>query len=480
MERSEVLGARARRRSGPRNLGPSRAAGHRMNAPARMTTVEVIPSAKRMVLSLRDIGYDLPHAVADLIDNSIAAGATRVDVDLRFEGVDSWLRIADNGGGMAGAHLTEAMKYGTERDYGLQDLGKFGLGMKTASMSQCRRLSVASRVATQRARVEARILDLDHIERTDMWEILIPPAADRNQRLVSPLQQHTGTVVLWESLDRVLGYKLPWGQKARQGLLTIAEALDLHLGMVFHRFLAGEVPKQPRLVLTLNGTQIEPWDPFARSESSTIALSEREFDVESDDGRGLVRLQPFVLPPRQDFSSEQAFNRAGGPARWNRQQGFYIYRANRMVQSGGWSYTRTADEHTKLARAAIDFFPDLDTAFEINVSKARVNLPASLREQMKPAVNELVRQAQAVYRSGPDGASGSGSNSGRRGPGGRGKSGYDSTSGGGGTGGSRSTSVSPRKLLETAADRAGEAEALARIADELKKTEPGVAHELGW
>src|ERR1043166_1683520 len=95
--------------------------------------IEVIPGARRLVKSLRDLGYDFVRAVADLVDNSVAARASRVDITIKFDGADSWVRIADDGAGMAGSTINEAMRYGTERDYEADDLGKFGLGLKTAS-----------------------------------------------------------------------------------------------------------------------------------------------------------------------------------------------------------------------------------------------------------------------------------------------------------------------------------------------------------
>src|SRR6266540_4591389 len=131
---------------------------------ASRATIKVLPSARRLILSLRDIGYDFVHAVADLVDNSIAADAATVAVDVAFEGADSWLRVADDGTGMSGPTITEAMRYGSQRAYpGDDDLGKFGLGLKTASMSQCRRLSVASRAYKHNSRIQVRILDLDYI-----------------------------------------------------------------------------------------------------------------------------------------------------------------------------------------------------------------------------------------------------------------------------------------------------------------------------
>ncbi len=372
---------------------------HQMAQPASRATIKVLPSARRLILSLRDIGYDFVHAVADLVDNSIAAEASTVTIDVCFAGVQSWLRVADDGIGMSAATITEAMRYGSQRPYGTDDdLGKFGLGLKTASMSQCRRLSVASRTGNLNSPIQVRILDLDHIEQTDEWEVLVAKPSRCDALVVEPLQYQIGTVVLWQSLDRVLGYKLPSGERARNGLAALTHRLHDHLGMVFHRFLAGEIPRRRKLTITINGTKVEAWDPFARDEPATEVLPVREFEVRTPTGVGLVRLRPFVLPRQDRFSSEAAFMRAGGPGRWNSQQGLYIYRANRMIQSGGWSRLRTSDEHSKLARAALDFHPDLDSAFEVNVAKARVNLPADLRERLRDPIDDLARWAQRVYR----------------------------------------------------------------------------------
>lgn len=154
---------------------------------------EVVPAAGRTVHSLRDIGYELPQAIADLVDNSIEAGADEIRVDLQFEGEDSWIRIADNGTGMDTDTIKESLRIGSIRDYGEDDLGKFGFGLKTASISQCRRVVVASRIALQRARIEARVFDLDHIERENRWEVLVLDPDERPQHVTEPLQDTTGT-----------------------------------------------------------------------------------------------------------------------------------------------------------------------------------------------------------------------------------------------------------------------------------------------
>jgi hypothetical protein len=355
---------------------------------------EVIPSAARLLGSLRDLGYDFVNAVADLIDNSITAGATRVDITIGSDGPDSWVMIVDNGQGMSAAQISEAMRLGSaSRTYAGDDLGKFGLGLKTASLSQARAVTVASRSHPTRRQIDLRELDLDEIAATDRWEIVHPAAVDRPSQLAGTLQDGPGTVVLWTKLDRILNLHDPFGGWADRHLSNLAERLDLHLGMVFGRFLSGQARRHLPLSITINGSTIDPWDPFCLTES-VEHLPEKSLQV----GNSLVRYRPYVLPPQREFSDDDAWRHASGPNQWNRQQGLYIYRADRMIQSGGWSRLRAADEHVKLARAALEFWPELDDAFEINISKMRVKLPEELRELLKPLVSFLSGRADTRYR----------------------------------------------------------------------------------
>lgn len=451
----------------------------------RRKVEEIVPSAARTVQSLRDVGYDAPRAIADLVDNSVEAGATKVDVTIEFDGADSWIRVADNGMGMDATTLQEAMRYGSEREYGSDDLGKFGFGLKTASTSQCRRVTVAARKAKQNARFEVRCLDVEHIEETNEWEILVLEGAERPEQVTEPLVEHTGTVVLWENLDRILEYKDPWGEWARKKLLALAEEVDLHLGMVFHRFLGGEVQGH-KLTITVNGSKVAPWDPFCRDEPKTEDFPAKDLRVAGDAGVGFVRVCSYVLPPQKEFSSDAAWRRASGPAQWNRQQGFYIYRAHRMIQSGGWNRMRAPDEHTKLARMSLDFFPELDAVFGINIAKAYVNLPQDLREQLAPLVSQATRAADQRYRAErPRGTGGSASVPSRRGRRGRsqgdpamGSGPFDEYGNRGGVG--RTPGIGPREAIEEVAETVGESAALRKIVGGLRARHPEVAHDLGW
>lgn len=448
---------------------------------------EIIPAAARTVASLRDIGYDPPRAIADLVDNSIAADATEVDVTFTFAGEGSWIRVADNGAGMDGATLQEAMRYGSEREYNSDDLGKFGFGLKTASTSQCRCVTVASRRAKRNARLEVRCLDLAHIEETSRWEILVLEGAERPKQVTEPLQGHTGTVVLWEHLDRVLEYRDPWGEWARRKLFALADEVDQHLAMVFHRFLAGDVKGRDKLTIRVNGSTVSPWDPFCRDEQKTESFPAKDLKVAGDDGVGFVRVSSYVLPAQRDFSTDAAWRRASGPLQWNRQQGLYIYRANRMIQSGGWNRIRSQDEHIKLARMSLDFFPNLDAVFGINIAKAYVNLPQDLREQLLPLISQCTRSADQKYRNGRSkgdarGSSTASSRSTRttrsHGDPGMGTGPFDSY--GNRQRGATRTHLVPRKAIEEVAEDVDETAALKKIVGGLRARHPGVAHDLGW
>ncbi|MGW6584653.1 ATP-binding protein [Streptomyces globisporus] len=469
-------------------------------------TIQVVPRARRTLTSLRNLGYDLRHAVADIVDNSVSADATAVHITVHFDGTRSWIRISDNGRGMNAETLTEAFRYGSDREYSRTELGRFGFGLKSASTSQCRRVTVVSRADTPGAALEARQLDLDHIDEVDNWEIFELSSDELPEPSRSVLGEAAGTVVLWEGLDRVLRYQDPFGGWAKKQLIAHAEDIDEHLSMVFHRFLAGEVTDREPLQITVNGTPAEAWDPFCRTEPSTSALHEEDIEVRSMDGNGIVHLSPFVLPNQNHFSSQAVWKRASGPKGWNRQQGFYIYRADRLIQSGGWCRLRAVDEHAKLARISLEFFPELDSSFGVNVAKASVSLPEELRKELTPLVKTWGRVADSAYRqkqrpssppprrpkpsgtvtappvpsvhpplSKPGSDRPSSSRPATFSPALANYRGVGTTSRVPSAG-----STSARQALEAAAGHAGESEALSRIVSALRTMSPEVAHDLGW
>jgi hypothetical protein len=347
--------------------------------------------------SLRDIGYDLPSAIADLVDNSIDAGASTVRITVGRTGGTSFIRIADDGCGMTDRVLDEAMRYGSRRTYETNDLGKFGLGLKTASLSQCRRLTVASRT-TPRGSIRVRRWDLDQVRRRDAWELERPLPSECMPYFLEPLRESPGTVVIWEKLDRILAYARPDGEHALRALDALSVSIAEHLAMVFHRFLSGQTAGRRRLHINFNGERLRPWDPFARSERATQKLPAQRVQVEHQGRRYSLRVRPYVLPSQVQFSTPAAHAAAAGPKKWNRQQGFYIYRGDRMIQSGGWNRLRTMDEHSKLARIALDVPADLEDLFQISVAKMRVVPPDVVRPHLGALAAGVVTRAQEAYR----------------------------------------------------------------------------------
>lgn len=361
--------------------------------------VTVLPSARNLMNSLRDIGYDLPSAVADLVDNSIDAGAENVDVTFGGEGAASWVRITDDGMGMAPGELDEAMRYGSERTYSASALGHFGLGLKTGSLSQCRRLTVATRRRVK-GRIAVRRWDLDVVAERDSWDLETPPRADLPGHLLAPLHESTGAVVLWENLDRILAFRNPDGAAAKRALDSMAAEVATHLGMVFHRFITGEWTGGEAFVnIAVNGVPVTAWDPFCREERRTKVLRQQAIEL-SLEGGGFAKLlvSPFVLPAQNEFSSPEAHAIAAGPSRWNRQQGFYVYRRDRLIQSGGWNRIRTLDEHAKLARIAIDLPVGHEDLFGINVAKMSIIIPEAARPSLRAIASAVVQAAQRKYR----------------------------------------------------------------------------------
>lgn len=421
-----------------------------------LTVASVTPSAARLTESLRDIGYDFSSAVADLIDNSISAGAENIRIKMEFDGANSRVLICDDGTGMGPQGVEEALRFGSRRDYNLGELGRYGLGLKTASLSQGRSVTVVSRKPG--VKLQTQRLDLDLIAEHDDWIMVVPPSDASVVRARELLAGDPGTVVAWDKLDRILPAKQTNGGWAKRRFDGLREKLKTHLSMVFHRFLAAEGTAR-KVAISVDDEELTAWDPFQRSESETRELGEEAFEVMVGDLAGKVHLRRFILPSRNAFSSPEGFDAASGPLKWNRQQGLYIYRANRLVQWGGWGGTRAVDEHTKLARASIDFDTDLDAAFNINVAKMRVALPPQLKQMLGRPISELCILANNAYRVDAP----------RR-----------RNNGAAGMPTEVSNGAEIGLAIKAALVRTGNFDALTQISDLLKKESPDMAKSLGF
>lgn len=369
-----------------------------------MKIVDAPPGAKRLMESLRDMGYTCSTAIADVIDNSLSADASSVHVNIHArEGTTpAYVAIADNGKGMNERVLIEAMRYGADQKYSEKDLGKYGLGLKTGSLSQCRRLTVMSRTPATGRKIMR--WNLDHVYKTDRWQLQsldFKDLKDWEQAVLDhKLASSRGTVVLWSDLD-TLPLLDEQNVSTRNGFLeTLSEEVKAHLEMVFHRFLEGDTSSGKKIKILFGEDELEPWDPFCQNESTRklekIQFAARDVDTNRK-AKGKVTVSPFVLPKESEFSSREAWRAATGPKNWNRQQGLYFYRNDRLLQAGGWSGIRTNDEHTKLLRVAIEFPSDLDSAFSINVTKMKAKVPEQILDKTSSKITQWIKVAKERY-----------------------------------------------------------------------------------
>lgn len=347
---------------------------------------EIAPVPGDLVESLRDFGYTLPSALADLIDNSLTAKAKAIDIHLEARGPDSYLAVVDNGRGMDQKTLVEAMRMGTKGPLAARsdnDLGRFGLGMKTASLSQGTRLTVVTKTAGKATLV--RRWDVAHIRKTDRWELLTnaSPEASRFVKVIEKMR--SGTAVIVENLDRATYLKVRSGD-VRQHFGRSLDAVSRHLAMVFHRFIENGV------TITLGSTVLPPWDPFLKKQSTKLATERFTLLGKS------IQIVPYVLPHHSNLTDEEHDN-AAGPNGWNAHQGFYLYRCERLILPGSWlNLNLRKEEHFKLARIQVDLPNTMDAEWQLNVTKSQVAAPAALRDDFARVARNVRAQAAEVYR----------------------------------------------------------------------------------
>lgn len=353
------------------------------------------PDPARVMEGLRDTGYDFNMAMADLVDNSIAANATVIKVYVNpLPNSDLKIYIADNGCGMTLEGLKNAMRYGSNRRSEASSLGKFGLGLKTASTAFCRSLSLLSRGAD--GAYNKVCWDLDEICKINKWKLLQPATTDDEKELLDDVAEGgTGTLVIWEKIDRLLKDYQREGAK-KNALNKLLENLKFHLSMVYQRFLDPQYAESP-IKMYLNGKLIEPWDPFCLSESDTTRSGHQKIKTELPDGsKAEFMLNAYVLPRKENFSSPKAYN----DARINNDmQGFYIYRENRLLHYGDWSDIRRKDPHFSLARVELSFDHKLDEAFNVDIKKSRIHINEDIADYLeKEFLPATIRMSEERYR----------------------------------------------------------------------------------
>lgn len=364
---------------------------------AELESIVSIPDPGRTMEGLRDTGYSFETAVADLLDNSIAAAATRINVKvaLDFRGRIRLL-IADNGTGMDRSGLVQAMQYGSPRRPDPASLGKFGLGLKTASTAFCRRLSLISRSSGD-AQPLVATWDLDHVIAQKKW--LLQMSDEPDEEAVEQLDQvaprSAGTVVLWDKVDRLMRtYQDPAGGPARKALEKRCSQLRDHIAMTYQRFLDSSDQRARNVEITLNGERVYPWDPFQSSLSELVA--EQTVDVEETGATFHVRA--YILPRREEFPNDDLAKEAKLSSH---MQGLYIYREQRLIHEADWLGMYQKEPHSTLLRVEFSFDHKLDDAFQLDIKKSQIILNDELWNYLKDQF--LVaprREANRRYRVG--------------------------------------------------------------------------------
>ncbi|ADB73524.1 hypothetical protein Gobs01_03950 [Geodermatophilus obscurus DSM 43160] len=358
-----------------RNRGevPSQVKGHQ---PLGNNYRVLRPDPAGTIESLAALGYSPEAAIADLLDNSIAAAAKNIHITCHWAGSrDSWVAVCDDGNGMSEPDLLRGLTVGgrgadARAD---SDLGRFGMGLKTASFSQARILVVASR--PDRGAWNIGTWDTEHVKAVSDWELLngAPPEATDIIGRLQDEHDAAGTIVLWLGLRHLAPAGAdPSDEFAQREFYAGVNRVQEHLGMVFHRYLSG----RGRISITLNGGPVPGWDPF---------LTRRRFveELPPDPSPSGLAVQGFVLPHRVRLTDEE-YLAAGGPRGWLEQQGFYVYRKDRLIVAGDWLLPEfRKDERHVLARIAVELPAEHDLAWSLDVKKSSAVPPASAVRQLR-------------------------------------------------------------------------------------------------
>lgn len=357
---------------------------------------ELLPDPERIVTGLRDTGYNFNTAVADIVDNSIAANATKINIVVNMD-PEMALKVyfADNGCGMDLEGLKNAMKYGSKERAQKNSLGKFGLGLKTASTAFCKQFSLISRPSAD-APLNKVQWDLDYIAAKGSWLLQFPTIEDDEEEMLDIVADgNSGTLLVWDKLDRLMkDYKNP--KNAQKGLQKILEELRFHLSMVFQRYLDVNDTRATNVEITVNTTVLKPWDPFCTKEERTELLQNETVPVSMPDGTTAnFKIAAYIIPKKGEYSSSSAEKEARGS---NDFQGIYVYRENRLIHSGDWFGFLKKEPHFSLLRVDFSFDYQMDELLSVDIKKSRILLIGELAEFIMRFLAAPRREAEKRYR----------------------------------------------------------------------------------
>ena len=347
-------------------------------------------------------GHRLPSAVADLVDNSISAEATKIDITFpNPNNGGRWMCIRDNGMGMGPNDLRNAMRVGNQRAYGGTDLGKFGYGLKGASWSQADCLTVVSRAAGTEA--TTMTWDRAHLSKTRKWDVLTTPVEDQYASAVA--LPKTGTAVLLTRMRPPA--EMPTIKNIDPYTVEVTSIRE-HLELVFHRYLEGVVKGRGKVTISLNGVPLVGNNPMGHAltkpyDPRTITLNET-----IPQKKAVLSIRAYVLPNEDELErfhsadtpedTRTARDRISLSGRWNESQGLYFYRLDRLIKWGGWEGIFAVDEKMKLLRVAVDFDRKADDFLQVNISKQELKLPVTVSGYIQDIVKDPRAEARQRYR----------------------------------------------------------------------------------
>lgn len=347
--------------------------------------LENIPHPSAMVGGMRSIGYSPQTAIADLVDNSITAEAKNISIGIspsESEKETGFIYVEDDGSGMSPEGLHEAMRWGgkgPKNKRRANDLGRFGLGLKTASFSMGRKLTVATRDSGGLLKILC--WDLEIME-TAGWKM--KEGLDTETKAIfarSSLAKNvnaTGTVVIITKVDRLTVRSSQLSNTERNSA-NITKKISSHLGMTFHRFI------EEGIKIKLGNSEIRPWDPFHKATS-------KHFERLGSD----AAVTSYVLPHHSTLTDTE-HDQMAGPKGWNGHQGFIVYRAKRLIVQGGWLGLFDTSESCRLARIKIDLKNDLDEKWDLDVIKSKISPPSWQIADLQRIGEASRRESQAAF-----------------------------------------------------------------------------------
>lgn len=341
------------------------------------------PKPKSTINSYRSFGYNLSTAIADIIDNSISANAAEINIEYKWEGEGTCISILDNGIGMNKDELVLAMTPGSkdpedERNY--KDLGRFGLGLKTASFSQCKRLTCI----TKKAGYDTikRCWDIDYINKENEWQLLDYVSDSSFKDKIN--NQKSGTLVLWEKLDRIVGNAEISNESVKNAFYQEMMNVRHHLSLVFHKFIESK-----RVKIIYQNEEIEPYNPFLLNlnPKPEMGLPEKFGDVE---------ITYFILPHMSSIGKFD-YENSGGSLGWLQEQGFYIYRGDRLLVAGDWLGLEKKRDYSKLARIAVNFTNANDFSWNLDIKKSTATPPIVIRRELSRIAKIAIQKSAKIY-----------------------------------------------------------------------------------